>query len=141
MAKILQVADMHKCIGCYSCMLACARVVKKSLSPSRAALQVRTAGGFQSRFIAEICRGCIDAPCAAACNCGALTPREGGGVHFRPTKCIGCQDCVKACIVDVIQFDDCKKKPLICIQCGTCVRFCPHNVLEMEERKYDASGN
>lgn len=132
---------MAKCIGCYSCMLACARTVKKSFSPSKASLQIRTAGGFQTRFIGEICRGCIDAPCAQACNCGALTIRKGGGVKFIKKKCTGCRACIEACIVKVLCFDEDTQKPLVCIQCGICVRFCPHQVLMMEERKYETKGN
>lgn len=141
MAKILQVADNFKCIGCYSCMLACARTVRKSMAPSRAALQVRTAGGFQSRFIVDICLGCENAPCALACKCDAMTVREGGGIRFNTNKCIGCGDCVDACIVDVLIFDNENKKPLACIQCGNCVKYCPHDVIVMEERKYDTKGN
>jgi len=132
MAKILKVADIDRCIGCYSCMLACARTIRKSFSPSRASLQIRTAGGFQSRFVAEICRGCDDAPCALACKYGALLVREGGGVKFREDKCVGCGECAEACIIDVLHLDEDKKKSMPCIQCGTCVRFCPHEVLAME---------
>ena len=76
----------------------------------------------------------MDAPCADACRCGALIPREGGGVRFNSKKCLGCQDCVEACIIGVMEFDEDSSKPLVCIQCGTCSRFCPHNVLSMEER-------
>jgi len=137
MAKILTVVDMNKCIGCYSCMLACARTVRRSFSPSRAALQMRTAGGFQSKFVAEICRGCDHAPCSQACNCGALVVREGGGVRYYANKCIGCRDCVDACIINVLYFDDEKKQPIVCIQCGTCVEFCPHNVLAMEVKEHE----
>ena len=137
MTKILQVKDITKCIGCYSCMLACARTVRKSFSPTKAALQIRTAGGFQGRFVAEICRGCLDAPWALACNCGAMTVREGGGLRFNPKKCVGCGSCVSACIIQVLYFDEEHKRPLACIQCGNCVKFCPHQVLGLEERKYD----
>lgn len=133
-AKILQVKDMTKCIGCYSCMLACARTTKRSFSPTKAAIQIRTAGGLQSKFIADICRGCLDAPCASACHSNALTPRNGGGVRFNPKKCIGCGECIDACIIGVLEFDQQAKQPLVCLQCGTCTRYCPHQVLIMEER-------
>ena len=137
MAKVLKVADIDRCIGCYSCMLACARTVRRSFSPTRASLKIQTAGGFQSRFVAEICRGCDNAPCALACKYGALLVREGGGVKFRENKCVGCGACVEACIIDVLYFDEGRKKSMPCIQCGTCVRFCPHEVLTMEVKSHE----
>jgi len=136
LAKILQIRDMAKCIGCYSCMLACARVVRHSFTPAKAALQIRTAGGFQGRFLGEICLGCPDAPCAQVCNSGALELRPGGGLRFSAAKCTGCRACIGACIVQVLHFDQESRQPLACIQCGTCARFCPHGILAMEERKY-----
>lgn len=132
MKKILTAPGMNRCIGCYSCMLACARTVYDSFSPRQSAIQIKTAGGLQSKMIANICRGCVEAPCAQACGVGALEEREGGGVRFRKEKCIGCQDCVEACVLKVINFDSKKDKPIICIQCGTCSRFCPHECLAME---------
>ncbi|WP_018085535.1 4Fe-4S dicluster domain-containing protein [Desulfurispora thermophila] len=134
MPKVLTAPGMKKCIGCYSCMLACARTTQGSLSPQKAALAIRTVGGLQSRLVADICRACPDAPCAQACRCGALVPRSGGGVKFNPALCLGCRDCVEACIVQVIKFDEVKNRPIVCIQCGTCTRYCPHGVLLMEER-------
>ncbi len=133
MAKILRAACMNRCIACYSCMLACARVNRRSFSPKLSAIQIRTTGGLQSRLVADICRGCPDPPCAAACRSGALAPRAGGGVRFKPDKCLGCRDCVGACIAHAIEFDQESRLPVVCIQCGTCTRFCPHNVLSMEE--------
>ncbi len=134
MAKVLHVVDMDRCIGCYSCMLACARTVRQDFSPTRASLQIRTAGGFSSKFVGEICRGCLNAPCALACRYEALLPREGGGVRFNPEKCVGCRACVEACIIDVLHFDEVRKQPLPCIQCGVCASYCPHVVLAMEVR-------
>lgn len=132
--KILQAPGMNRCIACYSCMLACARTVYKSFSPRQSAIQIRTQGGLQSKLVADICRGCLDAPCAEACRVEALLPRKGGGVKFNPAKCTGCRACVEACVVKTIHFDEQREKPIICIQCGTCTRFCPHGVLTMEVR-------
>lgn len=134
MARVLSVKHMNRCIGCYSCMLACARTVYGDYSLSKSAVQIRTRGGLQSKLAANICLGCIDPPCAAACPEGALVPRRGGGVRFVRDKCTGCQDCVPACIAGVIAFDEADQRPIVCIQCGACARFCPHEVLEMTER-------
>ncbi|HIE12315.1 MAG TPA: (Fe-S)-binding protein [Desulfotomaculum sp.] len=132
--KVLRVRDTNRCIGCYSCMLACARLVFKCHSIIKSAILVRTRGGLQSKWGVDICRGCLDAPCAEACPTGALTQRPGGGVIFKKGKCSLCGECIEACIVRVIHPDD-EGFPVICTQCGHCTRICPQEVLAMEEQK------
>lgn len=132
--KTLRVKDVDRCIGCYSCMLACARHVFRSHSIVKTAILVRTRGGLQSKWGIEICRGCTEPACAQVCPTGALTPRPGGGVIFKKAKCSRCAACVDACIARVIRLDD-ESYPIICIQCGSCARFCPQEVLAMEEQK------
>jgi len=136
MAKILKAPGINKCIGCYSCMLACARTIQKNFSPRVSAIRIRTRGGLQSGFVAHICAGCIDPPCAGVCPTGALLPRQGGGIRFAAEKCSKCGQCGEACVVKVIHFEGTAGKPVVCIQCGTCTRFCPHQVLVMEERDH-----
>ncbi|MHB0877485.1 MAG: 4Fe-4S dicluster domain-containing protein [Anaerolineae bacterium] len=75
MVEVLRAPGMGKCIGCYSCMLACARYVHSDYSPHKSAIQVRTQGGMQGRLVADICRACVDAHCAFACPTGALSLR------------------------------------------------------------------
>jgi Fe-S-cluster-containing dehydrogenase component len=134
MAKILTAPDMGKCIGCYSCMLACARFVHGDYSPHKSAIQVRTAGGMEGRMVADICRACADPRCAAACPTGALTPRRGGrGMTYRPKLCTGCGLCVEACPIHVIGWDSDEERPIVCIFCGQCVNYCPHGCLQMVE--------
>ncbi|MBB6215660.1 Fe-S-cluster-containing dehydrogenase component [Anaerosolibacter carboniphilus] len=130
--KILKAIDMSKCIGCSSCMLACARNVHGDYSPIKSAIRIQSSGGFQGRFVANICRGCIHPACAAACRTGALMQRDGGGVQLVQEKCIGCKKCISACIVQGIAFDDQKHIPIVCLQCGQCTKSCPHSVLSME---------
>lgn len=132
--KILKAEGMGRCIGCYSCMLACARVIHNNFSPRKSAIQIRSAGGLQSKFLAVICRGCGEPPCAAACPAEALIRRKGGGVVFKKELCTGCRQCVGACTVEAIYFDEEERKPVVCVQCGACTRFCPHQVITMEVR-------
>jgi Fe-S-cluster-containing dehydrogenase component len=132
MPKVLRAVKMEQCIACMGCMLTCARVRHNSLSVERSAIRVRTAGGFQSQMLADICMGCDPPPCAAVCMSGALTPRKGGGVRFDRKACFACRKCVDACPVNVIAFDEELHTPIICVQCGACVRHCPHECLAME---------
>lgn len=132
--KVLKTTQMSRCIGCYSCMLACARLVHKSYSPRHSAVQIKSSGGLQGKLVADICRGCAEPACAAACIVEAIVPRKGGGVRFRKDKCTGCQACIAACVVNSIKFNEQEQKPVICIQCGTCASYCPHDVLVMEAK-------
>lgn len=133
MPKVLTDPGMGRCIGCYSCMLACARMVYGDFSPHKSAIQIRTVGGMNGRLVADICRACPEpVPCVVACPTGALVTREGGrGMKFFKNKCIGCELCVEACPVKVIGWDGEAERPIVCVFCGQCVKFCPHDCLEM----------
>ncbi|RLI34522.1 [Fe-S]-binding protein [Candidatus Bathyarchaeota archaeon] len=99
---------------------------------SRSAIQIRSAGGFERGFVVKVCRACPDPPCARTCPTGALRPREGGGVVHDSSKCIGCGNCVRSCIIEAIFWDEKAGKPIVCSYCGYCVSFCPYGVIELE---------
>ncbi|SHJ51855.1 4Fe-4S binding domain-containing protein [Geosporobacter subterraneus DSM 17957] len=131
--KKLKAKKMNRCIGCISCMLACARLVHHDYSPVMSAIKIRSSGGLQGKFVADICRGCQMPSCALACQTQALIPRAGGGIKYDEEKCSGCEKCVEACEVKAISFDVVNRKPIVCIQCGVCTGNCPHQVLSMED--------
>lgn len=133
MAKRLSIMDMDRCIGCYSCMFACARIVRNSFSPNRSAVHVHAQGGTESQFVVIACRSCRDPPCARACPEGALVAKEGGGVELDSDKCTGCGKCTRACIIGALRMDKIEKRPLVCLHCGVCADYCPHNVLALSE--------
>lgn len=134
MTKVLKLQGMNKCIGCFTCMIVCAAVNEQSHSIAKSRIRIKTAGGLQGRFVANVCHACKDKiPCLEACPSGALVKRPGGGVKFRPERCIGCRKCVDACTIQAAQFDEFERKPLICKHCGICTKFCPHGCLVMED--------
>lgn len=135
MPKVLAAPRMARCIGCESCMLACARMVYQSFSPRKSAIQIRSSGGAMGRLAADICTACTEpVPCAEACPTEALTPRAGGrGMTYRKSECIGCHQCVDACPIQVIGWDEQESRPVVCVFCGQCARFCPHDCLELAE--------
>lgn len=135
MPKILKADQMDQCIGCMFCMLACARTIYKTFSVERSALRIRTAGGFQSHFLADICVGCQEPACASVCPTEALTAREGGGIRLNRDACIRCTKCQDACPVKAIKFDAGLSFPIVCAQCGACAKACPHQCLQFEERR------
>lgn len=129
--KILRASRMDRCISCFSCSLACARLVHKSLSWQRAGIRIRSAGGLSTGFEAQVCLACDPAPCAGACPTGAFSQRKGGGVIVKRELCIKCGECSRACPVDAILMDPEIGFPIVCIHCGRCVAFCPHDCLEL----------
>jgi len=131
--KRLRVENMTRCLGCYSCMMACARHIHKNFSPQKSAVQIRTKGGLQSKFVANICRSCKNPACVEACSSGALLTRLGGGATFKKDNCTSCGLCVASCPVKAISWDTEKAKPIICLHCGLCTKYCPHQCLQIEE--------
>jgi len=134
MPSRIKVANPNRCIGCFSCMLACSRTNVNSVSLIDSAIDIRTSGGLESAFVIIVCRACHDPPCARACPTGALTPRDGGGVVFNKDLCDGgkscAQACAHACLPGAIHFNR-SGMPLICTHCGVCSKFCSHDVLEL----------
>lgn len=130
--KILTTPRLERCIGCYSCSLACARLVHRRLSWETAGIRIFTSGGLSTGFEAKVCLACDPPPCAAACPTGAFAPRKGGGVVVRRRLCLRCGECARACPVDAISLDV-QGEPFVCLHCGRCVPFCPHDCLAMTE--------
>ena len=129
MAKVIKADEMNKCLGCFACMLVCAAVNRKNHSIRKSAIHVKTSGGMQGRFFAEICHACAEPHCAEVCPCGALDKRKGGGVLLDEHKCIGCRRCERVCTVRAIGYDSDTQKSIICNHCGLCAKYCPHNCL------------
>jgi Fe-S-cluster-containing dehydrogenase component len=129
--KRLSVVDINLCVGCQSCMFACARRFGEA-GLGRSAVHIKSAGGIERGFIVMVCRACPDPPCAKVCPTDALALRPDGGVILNIGKCIGCKLCVDACMIQAIFWDDVMDKPVICVHCGICVGFCPYSVLELQ---------
>lgn len=132
----LSVVDVERCVGCQSCMFACARRYGEG-GLAKSCIMIRSRGGMSRGFTVVVCRACEDPPCAKVCPTDALKPRKGGGVILIPSLCIGCGHCKEECVIGAIFWDEENNKPLTCAHCGYCVQYCPHGVLKMEERSVE----
>lgn len=94
------VIDLQKCIGCYSCVVAC----KQEHFLPRDVFWNRVLISHNGRFPAVtkeilpvLCNHCQEAPCLKVCPTNATTQRADGVVMVDYDKCIGCRYCVIAC--------------------------------------------
>jgi len=100
MARWGMVINLNKCIGCYTCMLACKQ--EHYLPPNM--FWTRVLVGELGKYPAVrkqeypvLCNHCKDAACVSVCPTGATTKREDGIVMIDYDKCVGCRYCVMAC--------------------------------------------
>ena len=94
------VLDLKRCVGCYSCHMACkaenatppgvfwARVLEKEQGEYPTATRI---------FLPVLCNHCKEPPCRDICPTGATIKREDGIVYIDYDVCIGCRACMMAC--------------------------------------------
>ena len=100
MTKWGMVIDLHRCIGCYSCMIACRQehFVPRGIYFNRVLIAEK--GNFptiQKTIMPIQCNHCQDPACVKVCPTGATTQREDGLVLVDDKKCVGCGYCAIAC--------------------------------------------
>lgn len=143
------IVNERRCLGCRSCMLACAVAHSGADSLADAirlpvAPQARVHVEAVGRFGLPIqCQHCEDAPCVTVCPTGAIRRRgESGPVLLDADRCIGCRFCVLACPFGVIELARDGKAVVKCDLCierteagqePACVSACPTGALRFED--------
>ncbi len=114
--------DIDKCIGCGSCVRACAnendvpegffrtwveryhvadwhQETPQVDSPNggKNGFPPGTAVGGKNFFVPKMCNHCVDSPCTQVCPVGATFESPDGVVLVDPTYCLGCRYCIQAC--------------------------------------------
>lgn len=103
------VIDLHRCVGCSGCDIACKREnnVPHSFAWSNHMLETRgTFPDTQWRYIPTMCNHCANAPCVSNCPTTAMHKTEDGLTMHDADKCIGCRACQVACPYGAIYYNE-----------------------------------
>jgi len=156
MAIKVLVIDLDKCIGCYSCEVACKQ--ENDLPLGVRWLRVLTIGPrkingeLHMDFIPTMCLHCNDPYCSYLCPTNAIIKREDGVVLLDENKCIGCKLCVYACPYGLMHFNHDRNVAGKCNMCfsrmnyglePSCVQHCiggALQILDIERAKKVAEG-
>lgn len=109
MARPTLLVDLKRCIGCYSCVVACKQ--ENGVPVGSNWIRVDEIGPFgefpniQGYFLPHGCMQCEDPACVDACPTGASYQREDGIVLVNHDQCILCRYCTWACPYDARSFD------------------------------------
>jgi len=108
MAKYGMVIDLHSCVGCGGCDLACKSENNTPDDINWASHTVETSGKWPNVKYTHrptLCNHCEDAPCVKVCPTQAMHKDENGMTVHDPSKCIGCKSCMLADPYGVIHFN------------------------------------
>ena len=133
--------DLHRCIGCGACVLAC-RLENgwAAESPWRRviALNLRRHPGGPTYFLSVSCHHCDKPACVRSCPSGAYRKRPDGVVVHDEQRCLGCRYCEMACPFGAPRFDPARRVVTKCHLCQprvdaggrpACVVACPTEAL------------
>jgi len=100
MARWGMVIDLQKCVGCYSCVIACKQehFLPPDIFWNR--IVISETGKYPmvtKQMYPVLCNHCQEAACVKACPSGATTRREDGIVTINYDECVGCRYCLIAC--------------------------------------------
>ena len=130
------------CIGCQTCVLACAACHGGEVNPELSRIKWREdefEGG--GKGLPAFCIQCANPKCFWACEVHAFyIDKETGARIIDPEKCIGCMKCIDACPFGPsrIGFDTEKKIAIKCDLCSgnpKCVEVCPNQALTLVKPK------
>lgn len=127
--------DLSRCIGCYSCTIACKQ--ENRLPAEVKWVTVSTREHFSPRwvryYVSNSCRHCHQPACVNVCPTGALEITPSGVVKYNTDKCIGCRMCLSFCPNGALAYGE-SGKPSKCVLCPhrveqgnvpACVQICP----------------
>ncbi|MFW9943862.1 MAG: 4Fe-4S dicluster domain-containing protein [Candidatus Sifarchaeia archaeon] len=130
MKSILSIA-VDTCTGCRNCEIACSVFHTDSFNPARSLIRILK-DETQDLIMPMVCLQCEDPLCEAACPTDAIVENERGILYVEKDECIGCMNCVTACIYGGIEIDPLTKKAAKCDLCWgdpACVKACDYGAI------------
>jgi Fe-S-cluster-containing dehydrogenase component len=134
--------DLHRCVGCDACVLACrlengwqAGSAWRRVLP----LNLRRRPAGPTYFLSVACHHCNKPACLEACPSGAYEKRADGVVLHHEGRCIGCRYCEMACPFGAPKYDAARGIMTKCHLCHhrldgggkpACVAACPTEALQ-----------
>ncbi len=129
--------DLHLCMGCKGCEVACKVENEVPLSTWRLRVKYVDVGMYpetKRTFTPLRCNHCANAPCERICPVSALHYIDNGIVNIDKERCIGCAGCIMACPYGAIYIDPETQTADKCTYCAhrvassmmpACVVACP----------------
>ena len=134
--------NTNDCVGCNACEVACKQEHDLPIGPRWIRVYPdspqQIEGKLQLRYIVTHCMHCSSPSCKDACPVEAITKRENGLVLIDEGLCIGCKDCIEACPLGVMQFDEERGVAQKCDLCvdrldkglqPACIAACPSHCI------------
>lgn len=108
MARLGMLIDLHTCIGCHACSVACKAEFDVPLGVFRDTVKYIEDGAYPNatrHFIPVLCNHCEDAPCLDACPTDAISRQPDGEVVINEGDCNLNRFCMAACPYGAIYED------------------------------------
>jgi len=134
--------DLHRCVGCGACVLAC-RIENGRVDTAAwrrvLPLNLRRRAAGPTYFLSVACHHCEDPACLKGCPSRAYEKRPDGIVVHHEDLCLGCRYCEMTCPFGAPQYDEAKGVMSKCHLCAprvdagrlpACVAACPTHALQ-----------
>lgn len=138
--------NSKKCIGCYSCAMACKNQYHQEPGVAWRNLQPLEAKDYPHRdraFFSLSCNHCEKPVCVQVCPVGAHVKREKDGIVVHSSdKCIYCRQCIENCSYHAPKDNEVLQRAEKCSMCAeridaglmpACVQGCPAKALTLVE--------
>jgi Fe-S-cluster-containing dehydrogenase component len=136
------IVDTKDCVGCYACEVACKQEHNLPAGPRWIRVfpvsPKEIEGKLQLRYVVTHCVHCSQPLCKEVCPVNAISKRDDGIVLVDEELCTGCRECIEACPLGVMQFDEDKGLAEKCDLCveridmglePACVAACPSHCI------------